>query len=90
MRVDAVLLLAVLAGLDGVEEVDGVRRRRVDRVLERRLEAVAEVEDAVGVARSSRTSLPESSRSCGSTPGGVRLRTSTSAPPICSAAKASG
>ena len=40
--------------------------------------------------RSRATSLPASSMSCGSTPGGVRLRTTRSSPPICSAAKASG
>ena len=47
--VDAVLLLAADAGRNRVEEIDAVCRRGVDRVLEGRLEALAEVEDEVGV-----------------------------------------
>ena len=81
--VDVVLLLAADPCRNRVEEIDPVCRRGVDRVLEGRLEALAEVEDEVGVRRSCVTSLPESSRSCGSTPGGVRFRTSTPVPPIC-------
>ena len=49
MGVDSVLLLAADAGRDRVEEIDCRRRRRVDRVLEGGLEALAEVEDEVGV-----------------------------------------
>ena len=90
MRVEAFIVASGGQGVDGGQEIEGASGALADRLFHAGLESVTEVQDVVAPSRIAATSRADSSRSWGSAPGGVRFVTTTDAPPICSAAYASG